>query len=231
MLDEGVGSAGDERSVQNQSPLAGHPRAVLSFQVLGPLEVLRGGTLVQLRGTRERTLLAILLSERNRAVPVSRLVAGLWGAQPPASAERTVQAYVARLRPLLEPERPEAGWSVLVTSPTGYCLRVDEAAFDAASFARLVDRAQSALVAGAPDLALARFRRAEAMWRGAMSPTRTWRTSPTSPRSGTGSPNSGSPRLLTGSTPNAPWVGPRVRSATCGAWSPTIRPTSGSGAS
>ncbi|ABW10032.1 transcriptional activator domain [Parafrankia sp. EAN1pec] len=166
MLDEGIGAAGDEPSVQNRTPPAGGRPAGLSFQVLGPLEVRRGGTPVQLRGTRERTLLAILLSERNRAVPLSRLVTGLWGAQPPASAERTVQAYVARLRPMLEPERPEAGWSVLVTSPTGYCLRVDDAAFDAASFARLVDRAQSALVAGAPDLALTRFRRAEAMWRG-----------------------------------------------------------------
>ena len=38
-----------------------------------------------LPGERERVLLAALLPDANRAVPVSRLVVALWGRGPPAT--------------------------------------------------------------------------------------------------------------------------------------------------
>ncbi|WP_239310837.1 BTAD domain-containing putative transcriptional regulator, partial [Frankia sp. Cj3] len=138
----------------------------LWFGVLGPLEVRRDGQPLPLRGPRERTLLGLLLSERNRAVSVPRLVDGVWGAAPPPTAEKTLRSYIARLRRLLELDRPPAGWRVLVTVPSGYSLRVDTAALDAALFKQLVGQARPALLAGAPELAFARFRRALELWRG-----------------------------------------------------------------
>ncbi|MCK9926644.1 winged helix-turn-helix domain-containing protein [Frankia sp. Mgl5] len=138
----------------------------LWFGVLGPLEVRSDGRPLALRGSRERALLGLLLAERNRAVSVSRLVDGIWGAVPPPTAEKTLQSHISRLRRLLEPERPPAGWTVLVTVPTGYSLRADSTALDAALFEQLAEQARRAFAAGAPELARARFRRALGLWRG-----------------------------------------------------------------
>jgi DNA-binding SARP family transcriptional activator len=102
----------------------------------------------------------------NHVVSVPTLVEALWGAAPPPTAEKTLQTYVARLRGLLEPDRGLAGPSVLVTASSGYCLRAEAEAVDAALFELLVGKGARALSAGAPELALARLRRALALWRG-----------------------------------------------------------------
>uniref|UniRef100_UPI001EF3EF8E nSTAND1 domain-containing NTPase n=1 Tax=Frankia sp. Cj3 TaxID=2880976 RepID=UPI001EF3EF8E len=138
----------------------------LWFGVLGPLEVRRNGELLPLRSARERALLGLLLSEHNRVLSVSRLVDGVWGAEPPLTAEKTLQGYISRLRRLLEPDSPRAGWRILITSPPGYSLRAGTAALDAAVFEQLAGQARQALAAGAPELALARLRRALGLWRG-----------------------------------------------------------------
>ena len=41
--------------------------------------------------------------EANRLVSADRLIEGLWGEEPPASAAKMVQNYVWRLRKLLAP--------------------------------------------------------------------------------------------------------------------------------
>ncbi len=138
----------------------------LWFGVLGPLEVRRDGRLVALRGPRERALLGVLLSERNRVVSGSRLVDGVWAAAAPPSANKTLQSYISRLRGLLEPDRPPSGSTVLITVASGYTLRADDDAVDVALFERLVGQARLALTAGAPELGLARLERALGLWRG-----------------------------------------------------------------
>ncbi len=156
----------DGSAVAPRGPTGEVASSGLWFGVLGPLEVRRDGQLLALRGPRERALLALLLSEYNRTVSVPRLVDGVWGAVPPPTAEKTLRSYIARLRRLLEPDRPSTGWRVLVTAPSGYSLRTDAAALDAALFEQLVEQARPALAAGAPELAFARFRRALGLWRG-----------------------------------------------------------------
>ena len=75
----------------------------LAFRVLGPLEVLDGDRPVAVGGAKERLVLALLLARVNSAVSVDALIEAVWGDRPPRTAERTVHAYVARLRRTLEP--------------------------------------------------------------------------------------------------------------------------------
>ena len=70
----------------------------LAFRVLGPLEVLDGDRPVAVGGPKERLVLALLLARVNSPVSVDALVDAVWGDRPPRTAERTVHAYVARLR-------------------------------------------------------------------------------------------------------------------------------------
>jgi DNA-binding SARP family transcriptional activator/DNA-binding beta-propeller fold protein YncE len=71
-----------------------------------------------------------------RLVSVDRLIEGLWGNEPPASAPKMIQLYVSQLRRLLVGEDAE-----IVTRGRGYELRVAEDAVDAVRFERLVAHA------------------------------------------------------------------------------------------
>ena len=67
----------------------------MEFRLLGPLEVIGDdGLPVALGGPRPRALLARLLLEPNRAVSTDRLIDGIWGESPPASAQNALQAHV-----------------------------------------------------------------------------------------------------------------------------------------
>ena len=88
----------------------------LSFGVLGPLEVERDGRAVAVGGPKERLVLAVLLAGAGTVVSVDALVDAVWGERPPRTAERTIQAYIARLRRALEPRhRPGGTPTVIVT--------------------------------------------------------------------------------------------------------------------
>ena len=95
----------------------------MEFLVLGPLEVRDGERVLPLGGAKQRATLAILLLHHDEVVSRDRLIDGLWGDSPPATAAHTVEAYVSRLRKVLQrdgaPER-------LLTRPPGYLLQVDE---------------------------------------------------------------------------------------------------------
>jgi len=107
----------------------------MRFRVLGPLEVEADSGPVALGGPKERRLLAQLLVRPNQVVPVETLVRALWGAQPPKSAAKILQAHVVRLRQALEPGRARgAAGQVLVTRDPGYLLQVASGALDATRF-------------------------------------------------------------------------------------------------
>ena len=75
----------------------------MDFRILGPLEVVDDGGPSTLGGARQRALLAILLLRRGKLVPAARLVEELYGAEPPATAAKSLQAHVSRLRKALRP--------------------------------------------------------------------------------------------------------------------------------
>ncbi len=112
-----------------------------SFGVLGPLAVGSPGGPVILPMGRERAVLAQLLVSVGRPVGVDALVDGLWPQTPPASADRTLHAHVARLRGRLDPERSAGRHGLIVTVGRGYLLDIDGEQVDAGRFEAHVDRA------------------------------------------------------------------------------------------
>ena len=92
----------------------------------------------------------------NETVPVDRLIDGLWGDDPPATAAKMVQLYVSQLRRVIA-----EGDARIETHGRGYELRLVEGAVDARRFERLVERASRTPAAG-HGLA----REALGLWRG-----------------------------------------------------------------
>src|SRR5215207_3747722 len=84
----------------------------------------------------------MLALQVGRTVSADRLVEGLWGEEPPASAAKMVQLYVSHLRPLLD-----GSGARIVTRNGGYQLQLSDDAVDAVLFERLLDesRAREAL--------------------------------------------------------------------------------------
>jgi DNA-binding SARP family transcriptional activator len=128
----------------------------MDFRLLGPLEVLsEHDQLIALGGVKQRSVLAILLLQANEVVSTDRLIDQLWGAEPPATAAKSIQVYVSRLRKAL-------GEGRLFTHGHGYLLRAEPEELDLARFEQLADEARR----GAPDSAAGKLREALALWRG-----------------------------------------------------------------
>ncbi|QKG23091.1 BTAD domain-containing putative transcriptional regulator [Actinomadura verrucosospora] len=90
-----------------------------------------------------QTLLAALLVEPGRPVPVDRLIDALWGDRPPRNPVGTLQARISQLRRVLEDAEP-GGRALVVARPPGYALDVPPDAVDASEFAALLVRAGQA---------------------------------------------------------------------------------------
>ncbi|MEZ7128885.1 BTAD domain-containing putative transcriptional regulator [Nonomuraea sp. AD125B] len=136
--------------------------ARVRFRVLGALEVCdddRGR--VELRGRRQRAVLARLLLARGAVVSTDALIADVYDGSPPATALPTLHSYISNLRRVLEPERPRgAPPQLLVARQPGYLLATGDV--DAIEFAGLVERAE---VQSAEDR-LDHLDRALRLWRG-----------------------------------------------------------------
>ncbi|MFI0450746.1 AfsR/SARP family transcriptional regulator [Actinomadura sp. 6N118] len=114
----------------------------MRFGVLGPLAVWTAdGGQVQVPEAKVRALLADLLVDPGRPVPVDRLAYDLWGEDLPANPANSLQSKVSQLRRALE--RAEPGARALVAfSPAGYRLRIEPGDVDAGRFAVLLDQAR-----------------------------------------------------------------------------------------
>ena len=130
--------------------------------MLGPLEVVDDdGAEVALGGPRPRALLALLLLYPNEAVSTDRLIDGIWGDSPPASAPNALQVHVHALRNALGADR-------IVTRPPGYLVRLEPGDLDSHRFERSSATARPARGARAlarpalADLAYEPFAQAEA---------------------------------------------------------------------
>jgi adenylate cyclase len=135
----------------------------LELLVLGPLEVRLHGKPVAVTASKERALLALLVANHGRTLPVGQLAEDLWEGSPPESASAALRVHVSRLRRTLT----EAGVEgILVTRPPGYVLEVPPEVVDISRFETLVTEARSALADGHPEDAVKGFRSALALWRG-----------------------------------------------------------------
>ena len=127
----------------------------MDFRLLGPLEVVGDDGPLPLGGTKQRSLLAMLLLHANQVVSTDRLIDALWGASPPLRCGKSIQVYVSRLRKVLADDR-------LVTHAPGYVLYVDPTELDLARFEQLVAEARRA----PPESASSKLREALELWRG-----------------------------------------------------------------
>ena len=124
-------------------------RADVEFAVLGPLRVMGAAGPVDIAGAKERTLVARLVADAGRMVPVEDLIDSLWDESPPRSAAKSLQTFVLRVRNMLEPRR-DGQPSLLVTDGPGYRLAVLPEAVDAERFLAEVTAGRQALRDGNP---------------------------------------------------------------------------------
>jgi DNA-binding SARP family transcriptional activator len=134
----------------------------LEFQLLGPLAVNQE----PLRGVppKSRALLAMLLLDANRCIPMEQIVTELWGDRPPRSAAANVRTYATAVRRVVE---RTADAAELTARGSGYLLAVPAERLDLFRFRELGGQGRAAL--GRRDLSVAAeaFAKAERVWRGA----------------------------------------------------------------
>jgi DNA-binding SARP family transcriptional activator len=137
----------------------------MEFRILGPLEVFDEERRVAVRGAKQQALLALLVIHANETLSTERLIDELWGERPPATAAKTMQVHISRLRRALE--RPGAGHGdLVVTRKHGYELRVNRESVDSLRFARLIAEARGELAAGRFERATSLLVAAMSLWRG-----------------------------------------------------------------
>lgn len=151
----------------------------MEFRVLGPVEVVGQGALLDVGAPRLRLLLALLLVRSGETVSSDRLIEDLWEADPPETARHTLQGYVYRLRSALGSD----GWR-LGTRPLGYQLKLSPDELDSRRFQDLAHEGRIALAEGHPEAAAGLLKEALGLWRGsaladlpdllALEPERAW---------------------------------------------------------
>lgn len=130
---------------------------MVQLRLLGPVEIeVNSGRLLSLGTGRLRSVAAILISEVNQVITVSRMIDLAWDGDPPARARGVVHNHVHRLRRLL------VGQAEIATRGQGYVLLADPCAVDVHRFRYLVSGAHE----DEPRTAVAKLRQALGLWRG-----------------------------------------------------------------
>lgn len=128
--------------------------------ILGPLEVVADGGIVEIGGARLRALLIRLALDAGRVVTVESLADALWPDDGPTDRANALQSLVSRLRQAL----PVA--SAVRSLPGGYRLDLPAEAVDVLRFERLAREGQRALRGGEVEVAAHQLREALGLWRG-----------------------------------------------------------------
>ncbi|MEU9035627.1 AfsR/SARP family transcriptional regulator [Streptomyces sp. NPDC048352] len=140
----------------------------MRFNLIGPFEIVTDDGRTYQPGTpKVCQTLALLLTRPGEIVTAEALIRELWGETPPRSAVTTLQTYVYHARRMFTQERlAPADRCLIVTSPPGYAMQVDESQVDIRVFERLVTRARHELAEDEPARALRTVRQALDLWRG-----------------------------------------------------------------
>ena len=130
-------------------------------RVLGPVEAWTEHGPLQVPIGKPLAALAILALAGGRAVPADQMVEGLWGADAPPTALKTLQVHMSTLRARLRDG--EVGISL---TPAGYRLEVDAEVVDVVRFERLATAGMAAATDGHPEAAAQVLRDALGQWSG-----------------------------------------------------------------
>jgi DNA-binding SARP family transcriptional activator/ABC-type transport system substrate-binding protein/streptogramin lyase len=132
----------------------------MEFRLLGPVEVLRNGSLVALGGAKPRALLALLLIHRNEVVSRDALIEALWPDRAPGTAAHSLDVQISRLRKAFAPQE------LLRTRSGGYVLEVEPEQLDVHRFEQLLEKGRRENAAGNHSDGLATLKAALGLWRG-----------------------------------------------------------------
>ncbi|HWO61614.1 MAG TPA: BTAD domain-containing putative transcriptional regulator, partial [Umezawaea sp.] len=139
----------------------------MRVNILGSLEFRRHGSPVIFEGSRQRTILALLLLNHNTVVPANRMMQALWRHGAPPTARKMLQNAVSQLRFVLHDTRSDdQDTAVLLTHSPGYFLRLPPECLDLEHFRRLAEEGSARLRDEQWDSASATLRKALQVWRG-----------------------------------------------------------------
>jgi predicted ATPase/DNA-binding SARP family transcriptional activator len=130
----------------------------IEFRLLGPPEVVLGGSVVPVGSQQQRALLVAFLLARDAVVTSDRLIDVLWGDDPPPTAASTLRGLVWRLRKHLPPATVEG-------CGDGYRLVAGDEGVDVRRFDRLLAVGRRAADQD-PDTAAGALADALSLWRG-----------------------------------------------------------------
>ena len=131
----------------------------LRVEILGPLQIFTGVDAVAVSAPKHRALLALLALRPGYSATTEQLIDGLWGEDPPRSAQKTLQTYVSGLRRILTGD-------AIRTSGGGYELTIAPENIDAHRFEALVGSARKSQAAHQTEEAIDSLRGALDLWRG-----------------------------------------------------------------
>ncbi|WP_328980576.1 AfsR/SARP family transcriptional regulator [Streptomyces canus] len=141
---------------------------MLTFKLLGPLEVVNGTEPCTPTAPRVLRTLALLLVRAHHVVPLSTIVEELWEDDPPRTASTTAQTYVYQLRRMIDEQGlPVSGKEVFLTRAPGYVLQCTAEQIDLFRFQQLTSRAESLMQRKEPEQASLLLRAALDLWTGA----------------------------------------------------------------
>ncbi|SFB25243.1 DNA-binding transcriptional activator of the SARP family [Amycolatopsis marina] len=144
------------------------PSGVVTFTLLGPVEVRKGGQDYAPTAPKMLQLLALLLMRPGKIVQIDSIIEELWANDPPRSVRTTMQTYVYQLRKCIEHNGLATdGEELLVTRTPGYAFKIDPAQVDVFAFELRCRQGRQLLDEGRFDQAAAAFRAALSLWSGA----------------------------------------------------------------
>ncbi|MEU3628368.1 AfsR/SARP family transcriptional regulator [Amycolatopsis coloradensis] len=129
------------------------------MRVLCGVDVVADGVRLDVGHARQRDVLAVLLLEVDKVVPVDRLIDRVWAERPPAQPRNALYGYVSRLRRALA----ALDGVTIERDHGGYVLRADPQTVDIHRFENLLARAKTT---ADETTALALYDEALTLWRG-----------------------------------------------------------------
>ena len=97
----------------------------MEFRILGPVEIAAGSERLELGGSRQQIVAAVLLLSANRVVTVDRLLEAIYGEDLPPTSRSQAQISISYLRRMFA--RPIAAIRLLLPHPHGYIVNVGPA--------------------------------------------------------------------------------------------------------
>jgi len=139
----------------------------VELRLLGPVEVVDdNGAVLDIRGEKQRALVALLGLRVGDVVTTSQIAASLWGEQDLRDPGNAVQVLVSKLRRSLRPGSSADGRQPITTTQAGYQLDIDPTSVDATRFEQLTGEGSRLLTDGDAVGASEILNDALALWRG-----------------------------------------------------------------